>query len=123
MKDVDAIAALGALAQKTRLQTFRLLVCQEPAGLAAGDVARQLNVPQNTMSTHLAVLARTGLIRGERQSRSIIYHADLAAIRALMVHLINDCCAGSPELCTPLLAELTPAAGLNHTTQGERCDC
>jgi len=103
-----AISALGALAQGTRLDTFRVLVRHEPDGLAAGDIARQLNVPQNTMSAHLGILARAGLVHSERHSRSIIYRADLDGLRALTLFLVKDCCAGSPELCAPLLAELTP---------------
>lgn len=103
-----AKAALGALAQGTRLDTFRLLVRHEPDGLAAGEIARQLNVPQNTMSAHLAILARAGLVRSERHSRSIIYRADLDAVRGLMLFLVKDCCAGSAELCAPLVAELAP---------------
>lgn len=103
-----AIAALGALAQATRLDVFRLLVRHEPAGMAAGEVSRHLNVPQNTMSAHLGILARAGLVRSERQSRSIIYRVDLDALRALTLFLVKDCCAGNPELCAPLIAELAP---------------
>jgi DNA-binding transcriptional ArsR family regulator len=103
-----AIDALGALAQGTRLDTFRLLVKHEPGGLPAGEVARRLGVPQNTMSTHLAILARAGLVRAERQSRSIIYRADLGALRALTVFLVKDCCEGRPELCAPLIEDLIP---------------
>jgi len=73
-----------------------------------GDVARTLNIPQNTMSTHLAILARAGLVSFERQSRSIIYRADLDRLRALMMFLVTDCCAGAPELCAPLIADLAP---------------
>ena len=109
MENQPAISALGALAQSTRLDVFRLLVRHEPDGLAAGEVARQLDVPQNTMSAHLAILARAGLVRSERHSRSIIYRADLDGLRALTLFLVKDCCAGSPELCAPLLAELTPS--------------
>ena len=108
MKGSSAICSLGALAQATRLDVFRLLVRHEPDGLAAGEVARQLDVPQNTMSAHLAILARAGLIRSERHSRSIIYRANLDGLRNLMLFLVNDCCAGSPELCAPLIAELAP---------------
>jgi ArsR family transcriptional regulator len=103
-----AIAALGALAQATRLDTFKLLVCHEPDGLPAGEVARRLDVPQNTMSAHLAILSRAGLVQSERHSRSIVYRADLDALRGLMLFLIKDCCAGNADLCAPLLAELTP---------------
>jgi DNA-binding transcriptional ArsR family regulator len=108
MESESAIAVLGALAQATRLDVFRLLVRHEPDGLAAGEVARQLDVPQNTMSAHLGILARAGLVRSERRSRSIVYRADLDGLRALTLFLVKDCCAGSPELCAPLLAELTP---------------
>lgn len=107
MENNAAISALGALAQTTRLDVFRLLVKHEPTGLAAGEVARQLGVPQNTMSVHLGILARAGLVIPERHSRSIIYRADLDGLRALTLFLIKDCCAGSPEMCAPLIAELT----------------
>lgn len=106
--DLDlATAALAALAQPTRLETFRLLVRHEPDGLAAGDVARRLGIPQNTMSAHLAVLTRAGLAMGERHSRSIIYRADLNRLRELTLYLVKDCCGGNAELCAPLIAELS----------------
>lgn len=109
MENGSAIASLGALAQATRLDVFRLLVRHEPAGLPAGEVARLLGVPQNTMSAHLGILARAGLVRSERHSRSIIYRADLDALRALTLFLVKDCCAGAPDLCAPIVAELTPS--------------
>jgi DNA-binding transcriptional ArsR family regulator len=108
MDDIETIAALAALAQPTRLATFRLLVAHEPEGLAAGEVGRRLAVPQNTMSTHLAVLTRAGLVRGERHSRSIVYRADLDRFRAMTVHLVQDCCGGRPEVCGPLVEDLSP---------------
>lgn len=103
-----AVAALGALAQRTRLDAFRLLVRREPDGMAAGDIARALDVPQNTLSAHLAVLARAGLVHAQRHSRSIVYRADLDGLRALIVYLVKDCCAGVPALCAPLIADLSP---------------
>ena len=108
MDQIAAIAALGSLAQETRLEAFRLLVRHEPDGLPAGEIARQLDVPQNTMSSHLATLARAGMVQSERQSRSIVYRADLDALRALTLFLVKDCCSGRTELCAPLLAELAP---------------
>jgi DNA-binding transcriptional ArsR family regulator len=108
MENMVAINALSALAQTTRLETFRTLVRHEPDGVPAGDLARMLDVPQNTMSAHLATLARAGLIKRERQSRSIIYRADLDGLRDLTLFLLKDCCGGSAELCAPLIAELTP---------------
>jgi ArsR family transcriptional regulator, arsenate/arsenite/antimonite-responsive transcriptional repressor len=104
----SAISALGALAQGTRLDAFRLLVRHEPDGLAAGEVAKALDVPQNTMSVHLATLARAGLIRSERRSRVINYRADLEQLKLLTLFLVKDCCGGNADLCAPLIAELTP---------------
>jgi len=108
MESNDAIAALAALAQTTRLEVFRLLVKNEPDGVAAGDLARMLDVPQNTMSAHLATLSRAGLVKSERQSRSIIYRADLDGFRAMTLFLLKDCCGGNTELCAPLIADLSP---------------
>src|SRR3974390_2133720 len=99
MDDTAVISALAALAQPTRLSTFRLLVEREPEGMPAGEIARLLAIPQNTMSTHLSILARTGLIAAERRSRSIIYRADLVRFREFMLFLLNDCCGGHPEIC------------------------
>ncbi len=89
MDDMDTILALAALAQPTRLQAFRLLVQHEPEGLAAGELARLLDVPQNTLSAHLAILARAALVRSERQSRSIIYRADLERLRDVTLYLVK----------------------------------
>jgi len=108
MEAEDTILALAALAQPTRLEAFRLLVRHEPKGLAAGDIARALAVPQNTMSSHLAVLSRAGLISAERFSRSIVYRAELSQFRAVMLFMLRDCCGGRPEICAPLIDDLTP---------------
>lgn len=108
MESKTAISALGALAQTTRLDAFRLLVRHEPDGLAAGEIARALAVPQNTMSVHLATLSRAGLIRSERRSRIINYRADLDQLKALTLFLVKDCCGDTAELCEPLIAELFP---------------
>ncbi len=108
METKNAIAALAALAQRTRLETFRLLVKSEPDGIPAGELARMMDIPQNTMSAHLATLSRAGIVRSERQSRSIIYRADLEGFRKLTLFLLKDCCGGNAELCGPLIADLTP---------------
>ena len=108
MENDSAITALGALAQGTRLDVFRLLMEHEPDGLPAGEVARRLDVPHNTMSTHLATLTRAGLIDAERHSRSIIYRARLDAVRELAGFLVKDCCGGHPEICAPLIADFSP---------------
>ena len=115
MESKDAIAALAALAQTTRLETFRLLVKSEPNGIPAGELARLIDIPQNTMSAHQASLSRAGIVKSERQGRSIIYRADLGAFRALTLFLLKDCCGGNAELCAPLISDLTscclPEAG------------
>ena len=108
MESEDAILALAALAQSTRLDVFRLLAKNEPEGLAAGDVAKVLAVPQNTMSSHLAILARAGLVSAQRFSRSIVYRADLARFQDVVLFMLRDCCYGRPEICAPLIANLTP---------------
>jgi ArsR family transcriptional regulator len=108
MDKMNAIAALAALAQPTRLDTFRLLVAREPEGVPVGELARLIDVPQNTMSTHLSILTRAGLIIGERRSRSIIYRASLDRFRQIALFLLKDCCGGRAELCGPLIAELAP---------------
>ena len=108
MESSNAIIAFSALAQSTRLETFRLLVKSEPQGVPAGELARMLDVPQNTMSAHLATLSRAGLVKSERRSRSIIYRADLEGFEQLTLFMIRDCCGGNPDLCAPLIKELTP---------------
>jgi DNA-binding transcriptional ArsR family regulator len=103
MDTSGAVEALAALAQETRIGVFRLLAGAGAAGLPAGEVARRLGVPHNTMSGHLAILARAGLVAARREGRSMIYAADLAGLRALLGFLLEECCGGRPELCAPLL--------------------
>jgi DNA-binding transcriptional ArsR family regulator len=125
MKIEDAIGALAALAQNTRLETFRLLVKHEPVGVAAGELARLLVVPQNTLSAHLAILSRAGLVRSDRRSRSIVYRAHLETFRDLTLFMVQDCCGGSRELCEPLIERLLPCctpktAGPSKAARGKR---
>jgi ArsR family transcriptional regulator len=94
-----ALAALAGLGQATRLEIFRLLMRSEPGGLPAGSIADVLDCPHNTLSSHLAILARSDLIRGTRDGRSIIYRANVDAMKSLIAYLANDCCEGHPELC------------------------
>jgi DNA-binding transcriptional ArsR family regulator len=107
MDSIEAVAVLGALAQPTRLEAFRLLVRHEPEGLPAGEAARGLGVPQNTLSAHLAILAQAGLVRSQREGRQVIYRAALGRLRELTVFLLQDCCGGRRELAEPLIAELS----------------
>ena len=94
-----ALAALAALGQPTRLAIFRLLMQRGPGGLAAGAIAEAVGCAHNTLSSHLSILARAGLIRGARDGRSILYRADVEGMRALIAFLITDCCDGHPEIC------------------------
>lgn len=108
METTDALEVFAALAQPTRLEGFRRLVASEPNGLPAGEIARLLDVPQNTMSTHLAILTRAGLVSFERRGRIILYRAEIDRVREIASFMVSDCCAGRPELCAPLVAEFTP---------------
>jgi ArsR family transcriptional regulator, arsenate/arsenite/antimonite-responsive transcriptional repressor len=118
MERDTAVLALAALAQPTRLDVFRLLVKHEPAGLPAGDIARGLAVPHNTMSSHLGILSRAGLISSERRSRSIIYRADLTQLREVVTFLCQDCCGGHPSVCAPLIDALAPCCPPKETANG-----
>jgi DNA-binding transcriptional ArsR family regulator len=99
-----ALAALAALGQPTRLAIFRLLMRREPDGLAAGAIAEAVGCAHNTLSSHLSILARSGLLRGAREGRSIVYRADVEGMRALLAFLMNDCCDGHPEICNLAVA-------------------
>jgi DNA-binding transcriptional ArsR family regulator len=107
-----ALAALAALGQSTRLGVFRLLVQKEPTGLSAGALAEAVGCPHNTLSSHIAILARAGLVKGNREGRTIMYRADAVGVRALIAFLVTDCCEGRPELC-----------GLPGGTQEAACGC
>lgn len=93
--------ALAALSQETRFDVFRLLVQAGPDGLPAGEIALRLATRQNTMSTHLATLARAGLVTATRDGRSIRYAANFCGMRAVIDNLMNDCCCGVPEITQP----------------------
>jgi len=102
-----AATAFAALSQPLRLDVFRRLVQAGEAGMAAGDIADACNTKQNTMSANLSALRQAGLIHSTREGRSIRYHADHDGIRRLLGFLLEDCCGGNPELCQPLISELT----------------
>ena len=101
MRKNVAIAALGALAQGTRLDIFRLLVERGPQGMAAGEIGERLKQPSPTLSFHLNQLRHAGLISSRRESRSIIYSANFNTMNGLMAYLTEKCCGGRPELCGP----------------------
>lgn len=118
MEKESTIEALSALAQPSRMDAFKLIVMHEPEGVAAGEIARILDIPQNTMSTHLAILSRAGLITSARQSRSIIYRANFANLRTAINYLLKDCCAGHPDICAPLIADIVPCCPLAEKFNG-----
>lgn len=94
MKKTDALAALAALAQETRLDIFRLLVQAGPEGVAAGRIAERLDLAGATLSFHLNQLRHAGLVSCRRESRSLIYAAEYPAMNALMAFLTENCCRG-----------------------------
>lgn len=106
MDNHSALLALAALAHPTRIDAFRRLVQHEPEGLSTGQLVEQSGLTQSTFSTHLAVLAKAGLVQSEKRGRHFIQRADIDALRGLMLFLAKDCCQGRAELCEPLLAEL-----------------
>ena len=114
MEAPAAIAALGALAQEHRLALFKLLVQAGPDGMPAGAIADALGVPNSSLSFHLAQLSRAGLIRQQRQHRSLIYSADYDAMNALVGYLMENCCAGatcgSDAACDPPIREQRKSA-------------
>lgn len=109
MDKKDALDAFAALSQVTRLDVFRLLVKAGGKGMLAGDISNALEVRQNTMSANLSILNQSGLIRNERQGRSIRYFADMEGMSGLLAFLMEDCCGGRPELCQPVIDEIACA--------------
>jgi len=100
MKTSEAVGALSALAQETRLAIYRLLVEAGPDGLAAGTIAERLDVAPSSLSFHLAQLTHARLINQRRMSRSLIYAADFSAMNGLIAYLTENCCGG--EACAPV---------------------
>ena len=104
MKKSVVIGALGALAQETRLDIFRLLVERGPEGMPAGEIGARLGQASPTMSFHLNQLRFAGLVTSRRESRSIIYSANFKAMTDLLGYLTENCCGGRPELCSATVA-------------------
>lgn len=106
-----ALETLSALSHETRLWAFRLLVQAGSGGLAAGEIADALGSRQNTISTHLKILTMAALIESRRDGRSIVYKANFDTVRALVVFLMEDCCAGHDAICRPVAASLAGNPG------------
>ena len=99
MEKTDAIAALAALAQESRLDIFRLLVQSGPDGLPAGQIGERLGLPSATLSFHLSQLKQAELVTFRRASRSLIYTAEYTAMNALLAYLTENCCQGDASAC------------------------
>lgn len=112
----EALDALSALGQSTRLRIFRHLVTMAPEPVAAGAIAEALGCLQNTLSTHLAILTRAGLITSVRDGRSILYAANFDGMRGLVNYLLEDCCNGRPEVCAPVFESLEQSCGCVPST-------
>jgi ArsR family transcriptional regulator len=104
LTEAQAISALAALAQHTRLAIFKLLIKHEPVGITAGVIAETIGAPHNTLSSHLAILVRAGLLRATREGRTIVYRSNVIGMQSIVQFLVNDCCNGHPELCNFLAA-------------------
>ncbi len=100
MEKTQVVEALAALAQETRLEVFRLLVQQEPAGMAAGEIGARLALAPATLSFHLNALRHAGLVLPRRDGRQVFYRARYEAISELMGFLMQNCCQGHPQACT-----------------------
>jgi DNA-binding transcriptional ArsR family regulator len=110
MDRLAAVTALSTLAHLGRLDVYRLLIQAGPEGMAAGDIARATGSAPSTLSTYLSLLANAGLVTSTRQGRSIIYAAAYDRMSELLAFLMEDCCAGKPEICAPLAAIAERAA-------------
>lgn len=111
MDTASAVEAMSALAHAHRMEIFRTLVKEGPAGLPAGKVAARLGIGPSSLSFHISHLERAGLVRSRRESRSVIYAVDVMGMRRLLDFLTRDCCDGRPELC----GGLPHAAGRDET--------
>jgi DNA-binding transcriptional ArsR family regulator len=107
MEKSNAVAALAALAQDSRLEVFRLLVQAGPEGMPAGQVAEALDLAPNTLTFHFDRLRLAGLVTVRREGRSMIYAARYDAMNALLGFLTDNCCQGAPEKCAPAACKPT----------------
>lgn len=106
MEPRNAVSSLSALAHEGRLAVFRMLIQAGPEGLPAGEIARRLDTPPNTLSANLNILLNANLVDNRRDGRSIIYTARYEDMSRLLEFLMEDCCGGSPEICERLSAVL-----------------
>ena len=105
----DAVKALGALAQESRLTVFRMLVEAGPAGMSPGVIGERTGIPAATLSFHLKELVNTGLVSSRQEGRFILYAPRIDRMADLLDYLTHECCGGHPELCVPVAAVAVPA--------------
>jgi ArsR family transcriptional regulator len=123
MESKSATLSLSALGHEGRLEIFRLLVSAGPEGLAAGEIARRLDMVPNSLSANLNILSQANLTRSRRKGRSIIYQADFSTMTALVGFLVADCCGGAPEICSPLNQLLSQAQHCAPTPRRQKEVC
>ena len=99
----EAVAALGSLAQETRLATYRMLVEAGPEGIPAGQIAEELNVAPAALSFHLKELSHARLVTSRSEGRFIYYFADFERMAALMTYMTQNCCRGMPQECLTVM--------------------
>jgi DNA-binding transcriptional ArsR family regulator len=109
MEQESAIEAFAALAQLSRMTIFRMLVREAPRGLPVGEISRKLNIVPSTLSGHLAVLKRAGLLKSTRHQREIHYAADIDAMGDLVRFMLENCCDGQVENCGEIVSLLKQA--------------
>jgi len=115
----QAVQALSALAQESRLAIFRLLVQAGPEGLVVGRIAEALGIPAATLSFHLKTLAQGGLVRGRQEGRFVRYVADFEAMHGLIGYLSENCCGGDAAACAPVGSQ--PGSQTSNTCDKEKC--
>ena len=113
METKQAIQALSALAQESRLSIFRLLIAAGRTGLPAGAIGEKLDLPPATLSFHLAGLTRAGLAQSRQDGRFVIYSANYEHMNGLLAFLTENCCSGSA---------CGPAACQTETTEGDESE-
>jgi len=99
MDTSQATDSFSALSHETRLTVFRLLLKEGKEGLSAGIIAKELSVQPSTLTAHLHILRRAGLIQSARQKQKILYSANIQGTHDLLNFLTNECCQGHPEIC------------------------
>ena len=120
METDDAVTALGALSQETRLTIFRLLVQAGPSGLPVGEIGESLDVAPATLSFHLKEIANAGLIQARHEGRFIFYSANYTQMNALVEFLTENCCVKDGVACLPAGKKCVPARSVKTRQRGAR---